>query len=138
MTRGSSKFISFGIASIVLMLLVFTGPAQAFILSLNIQNHKFISGETVIMEVSSEPESGENLILNKFTLDIEGPTDIPCEFNSDAEIISGCEGISITKLDNETNKFGYSYSYGYNYGYSWSYGWWLYYEFFRAIWSDRI
>jgi hypothetical protein len=109
MTRGSSKFISFGITSIILMLLIFTGPAQAFILNLNIQNPKVIVGETVSMEVSSEPENGENLILNKFILNINGPTNISCEFNSDAKIISGCEGISIIKIDNETRNYGYDY-----------------------------
>lgn len=122
MMRGSSKFISFGITSVIIMLLIFTGPAQAFNLSLSILDKKVALGNKVVMKVYSEPEEGDQVILKNFILSIKGPTDILCEFDSDAKIISGCEGITITKLDNEPNPYGYSYGYSYGYGYGYSYG----------------
>ena len=121
MARGSSKLVSFGITSIVLVLLIISGPAQAFLLSLNIQNPKVILGETIKLNLSSESEQDENINVQKFTLEISGPKNITCEFDTNAEDLTGCEGITIIKTS-EDNDSNYGYDYGYSYGYSYDYG----------------
>ncbi len=117
MTRGSSKFLSLGITLIIFVLLVMTGPAQAFILNLNIQNPKISQGEEIKLFVSSEKEQGENLTIQKFSLEISGPENILCEFDINGNPLEDCEGISIIKTSEDEGNYGYSYNYGYGYGY---------------------
>ncbi|HRZ85602.1 MAG TPA: hypothetical protein P5277_02370 [Candidatus Paceibacterota bacterium] len=109
----SSKFIKsisllFGVTFI--FLLIISAPAQAFIINLAIQNQYIELGKSTTFNVSTEVESNEKLNINKFIIEINGPTDITCEFLPDGTLLNDCEGISISvvssgnliKNDNQT------------------------------------
>jgi len=144
MTVKTMKVISlvFGVAFV--FLLIFSAPAQAFILNLAIQNQYIELGKSTTFNVSTEVENGENLKIDKFIIEISGPTIISCEFLPDGTLLNGCEGISVDVVSsgnlsqgnngNQTTgetpvqiDYGYGYEAGYGYGYEYGYDYSYYY-----------
>ncbi|MFA7707678.1 MAG: hypothetical protein WCX73_01900 [Candidatus Pacearchaeota archaeon] len=106
------RIFSLVLTAFILGLLIISSPANAFTLTLTSNDNKVEKGDVIVftatVDVNSETDEIQNL-----TLDLEGPEDQTCIFNTNGVILSGCKGISITKL--ESAVYGYGYGYGYMY-----------------------
>lgn len=128
---NKSKYIA-GIISIALIaLLVVAGPAQAFMLSLDVdagENSNFHLGDDVSLTAKLHIEDSGNdayLPVKNLSLEIDGPgsNDYLCYFDINGNAISECDNISIS-LVNGSVSGGYGYGYGYfeNHSYDFGYG----------------
>jgi len=104
---------------LIITLLVFAGPADAFVLDMTISNDKPVEGETVTFNVSTEVESADNPFdVDSFTLFVvrtNAKDIISCTFFPDGAKITACPGINVIRTSSPT--FGYGYGYGYGYGF---------------------
>lgn len=131
----STKIIAGFFTFAILTLLIFTGPAQAFILGLVVDgDNEVAKGETITFTASIEIQSqDEYLPINYLTLEIGGKT---CNFNIKGDVIDECKWINeIAKTsgtyggdygygygyDND-NLYGYGYGYNFDFGYGYGYG----------------
>src|SRR3989344_277941 len=103
---------SFLITIIVIAVLIISGPVNAFILGLTIDNTEVSSGDIIKIKINAHVEEGYNLDVDRFLLDLSGPVSISCLFNVNGTLESSCNGITI-KVLNISEGFGYGYGYGY-------------------------
>jgi len=115
------KLFSLLITSVVLMLLIFSGPAEAFTIGLTIGENYAPLGKTISFTGSVNINSLENLPINNLKLSLDGPEDINCLFLANGSIVSGCKGLTIELLGNASYRKGHGYGY-YGYGYDFGYG----------------
>lgn len=124
------KALSFFITLIVLGLLILSGPAEAFSLSINVSETKPNLGESVSFIVSLDIEAGERLPVNDLRLEINGPVNINCKFLPNGTVILGCEKLIIEQISDANftggnlsgNYSGTIYNWGYGYGFGYGYG----------------
>jgi hypothetical protein len=142
--KNSSKIFAGLISTFILGMLIISGPAQAFILSLDAEADSdgdfiFDKGKKVAFTATLDIESGENLPVDELRLVLDGPVKKICVFDITGKSKSGvndeCHGINIKKIplpkiDNEygygNGDYGYGngdygYGYGYNFGYGYGY-----------------
>lgn len=119
-TNRFSKIFGFMISLIVLGLLVLSGPAQGFNMSLDVEDSNVEEGENIVFNVDIDINSfngkSELLDVEYLVLEIksnDANKEIYCKFNVNGSKIEGCDDLSIEVIDNES----YSYDYGYGYGY---------------------
>jgi len=112
-----------GVGIFLVLLVLFQGPAEA--LNLGLQEFSDASpgkGDKISTTASIDINQNERVNLDFLVLNISGSVDKNCKFYPNATIISGCEGIEVTLLaDNSTFGNGYGYSYN-NYGYGYRTG----------------
>ncbi len=113
MTHLKQGAISAAITAGVILLLLVVGPAQAFNLNVSIPDDIIIFGNEITITASAEVESDEQLSINNFTLEFDGPEKRMCIFSPNGSAISGCEGINIAPIQSPDFSFGYGYGYGY-------------------------
>ncbi|MFH1801907.1 MAG: hypothetical protein ABH864_00480 [archaeon] len=113
-----SKILAVLFTTLVITLLVLTGPVQGFNLNLSVNKTRPIQGDTLTFTAQIEVESGESLQIEKLILELSGPEEISCAFTRDGEILDGCEDITITKIQDTSYSYGYGYGYGYGYSQS--------------------
>jgi len=119
------KVFSGVVTFLIISMIVLVGPAQAFSLRIGISNENPGMGENISFELNVNVEPGEILPLTELRLEINGPTVISCEFFPNGSKITGCDNLSIQRLDatnftfgNRTFNFtGVNFSFGYGYGY---------------------
>jgi hypothetical protein len=109
--RHSYKVIAGAITVGILIILIMSGPAQAFILGLVIDDNEVEKGEVIDFIGSIEIEANEQLEINYLVLRLNGPEDIECRFNINGSIISGCKGIMIDQIST-TPDYGYGFEQG--------------------------
>ena len=95
----------------VISLLIFLGPAQAFIVNINISNPLVLIGDAVSFIISASTEEGDNISSALFFLNITGPQNASCSFNVNGTPIPSCPSFSIVKLEGSDDPFGYGYGY---------------------------
>ncbi len=95
----------------ILVILFITGPAQAFILGLNILDKDVSKGDNISFVASTEIEDTEFLNVSHFIFELKGPQNIVCSFNPEGKIIDDCIGVMIEKISSPP-----SIGYGYNFG----------------------
>jgi len=101
----------------VILLLLFLGPAQALTMSLTTPED-VVQGQSTSFIAQLTIQSDDQYIdVQNFTLNISGPSSQICVFDLEGDSISGCAGLTISKLSSNSN---YSYGYGYGYGYSYT------------------
>ena len=116
-----TRLISLSISFLILFILLFSGPANAFSLSLNIPDTQVSKGGSISFIGEIDIESDENLPIDNVLLKLDGGEVVNCLFHPNGTIISGCKGISIEYLGNASFEYGYGYGY-YGYGYNFGYG----------------
>jgi len=124
----ADRLFSIAITVMILGVLIFSGPANAFVLSIESSVEKATVGEIVNFSVSVDVES-DLLPIDYLALELAGPQDIECRFQVDGTIISGCAGMKIDIISNtgysqgnlSGNYDGDSYNWGYGYGYGYGY-----------------
>jgi len=104
-----ARVISIAITVLILGILIWSGPANAFVLSLSVINPTAYSGEIISFIMSADTENNETGI-DYLTLELAGDLVYSCKFDVNGNIISGCLGMNITKISED---YGYSYGYGY-------------------------
>jgi hypothetical protein len=109
MKNPKSKIIAGVISIIVISLFFIIGPAQAFILGFSISDPHPHLGDSTMFTVSAEIEPGEILDIEYFTLELDGSKDLTCVFDTDGNIILGCAGMQIQKLQDSPVQPGYGF-----------------------------
>src|SRR3989344_1480059 len=107
------KINSVVITSIVIILLIASGPAQALTLGINISNSEYTRGQTINLLLSADITKDEFTNIQKFTFTLKGTNTFDCEFDLNGTEISSCPGISIENIEKPDFNFGYGYGYGY-------------------------
>ena len=113
------------VTTMVLLLLIMAGPAQAFSLTLDVDGEDSVEqGKKIELTAKVNIDSGEALDIENITLVLKGPEHRECVFDITGKMKSGvndaCHGINIKKIPYPQIEKGYGYSYGYGYGYGYT------------------
>jgi len=115
--KNRGRLLSVIITGVIISLLVFSGPAQAFILGFSIPDPDVNKGEKIYLDAQINVELVDNdLDYVQLFLDGPGPFDVSCKFFEDGTIKEGCMGLNISSVDASGNPGcpgGYDYSYSY-------------------------
>lgn len=124
----STKILASIFTILILSLIIFAGPAKAFVLGLDTDKDTLTKGGEITFTASLDIEAMDKYLPIK-ELYLFFNDDEVCKFDVDGDIISGCDGMTITPisvLSNNDKGYGYGYgydnSYGYGYGYDFGYG----------------
>lgn len=121
------KVINYKVAStilsvIIIGLLIYAGPANAFSLGILIGEKYIKLGESAKLFVSGDIEENELIKVESLSAVLTSNTkNIVCTFYPNGTFISGCEGFIISPYFNVNETYSipsYGYGYGYGYGYS--------------------
>jgi len=117
------SLIKIGVSSItviVLFILVFSSPAQAFLIGLTTTDSIVSKGNIINFIASLKIDSDEFVNVDYVNLKINNSNSTAdCKFLLNGTIVNGCSGITITPF---TSSAEYGYGYGYIYGYETGYG----------------
>jgi len=108
--EGIKRGIAVTLTFLILIILLLAGPANAVIVSLDVQDTTVEKGSLMHFEAGVEVESGEFLQADYFVLRLIGPETIECKFQVNGTPISGCNGITIQKIASP-NLSGYGYGF---------------------------
>lgn len=95
----------------ILVTLLISAPALAYVLRLDVSSTKVSKGDVVSFTASVQIEPEDRASITSLQLRLIGPLDIICKFRPDGTIIDGCNGINITKISKCSNYVSYE---GYN------------------------
>jgi hypothetical protein len=117
--RNVTKIFALTITLGILVTLIISAPAHAYILRLDISNKTVNKGEIVSFDASIQIEPQDRANVTSIQLKLNGPLDIICNFKPSGEIIEGCNGIKIEKITrcSSYGKVHVTSGYGYGYGY---------------------
>ncbi len=112
-----TKVISVVLTAFILVILILSGPANAFDLGFNISDISLTKGEKTTFDISLNLAETEILNVSSITLFLDGfkKNDYACKFNSDGTALSGCNGITIKKVVHNVTDAPDGYGYGYGY-----------------------
>jgi hypothetical protein len=99
----------------VLIILIVSAPASAYILNLQFPSKELTKGEQIKFHASIDIEPEDNPTIDYVQLKLAGPIVVNCKFYVNGSIISGCRGITIEKIKVDTCDEGYDYGYCYGY-----------------------
>ncbi len=131
--KNSIKLIATIFTIAILGLILFSGPAQAFILGLTIDNPSPTKGTSVTFSATLDLQAADMYLpIENLSLIITGPTLVTCVFSPSGNSISGCTGITINPIDVSSyygfiiggnssgvyNGYGYDFTDGFGYGYN--------------------
>jgi hypothetical protein len=129
MNKKNEKIIASVLTVVILSLILFAGPAKAFVLELDTDKTSLTKGNDISFNVTFEIQNTDQYLpIQALQLELVGPTSSVCEFDVDANIISGCEGMTITPISTVNKGYGYGHGYdsatgyGYDFGYGYGYG----------------
>lgn len=108
--KRDGRLISGILTILIIAMLIWAGPVQAFTLNLTNDKSKVTKGEQITFEVSLEIEPNEN--VNYLIFNLEGPLTYNCKFNLQGEEIGECSGIIVEKISEDTEELGGQYGYG--------------------------
>jgi len=118
--------IKIGISSItviVLFILVFSSPAQAFLIGLTTTDTTVSKGNIIDFIAFLKINSDEFVNVDYINLKINNSNSTSdCKFLLNGTIVSGCSGITIIPFTQSTFSAQYGYGYGYIYGFNSNYG----------------
>jgi hypothetical protein len=118
--KHSSKIATLVITSIILLLILFAGPANAFVLNLGeFSNSNPLEKSIIYTRFAIEVNSNERMSLPNPIIVYMDDAEL-CSFSVDGTNSNCLEhGITINLISTTTN---YGYGYGYGYGYDYGYG----------------
>lgn len=113
--KHTTKFVASFVTLVVIALLIFAAPAQAFTASLgDFTDSNPSSGDLISSTFDLDMVSMERVDVNYIDLLMNGVS--ACQFDVDGNALTACEGISADLLASSTAEYGYGYAYGYGYG----------------------
>ncbi len=118
------KITAGAVTTLILVLLIIAGPAQAFTLNLQVDNDVVEQGKKITFTASVDINSGENIPIEELVLILDGPEHRECVFDITGKMKDNweCHGINIKKLPYPQIQQGYGYRYGYSHGYGYDFG----------------
>jgi hypothetical protein len=100
----------------IIAMLVLSGPATAFSLSVNSDKQSILIGDKVTFDVNLNVNNDEFNDINSLTLVIDGPSKKECTFDISGNKLSPCSGVEkITSSITDIQGYGYLSSFGYGY-----------------------
>jgi hypothetical protein len=119
LVKASGYIISF----LIVITLILSGPAEAYVLNLSVDDRNVKPGDTITFSASLNIENGELFGINYLFLKLNGTnSSIECKFLPNGTILEGCPGIKIIQISSAPYGYGYNYGYGYGYGYGYQQG----------------
>jgi len=118
---NKAKFFGGVVSALILMFLVISGPASAYVVDLAIA-----SGSSDTVDKSEKitfdarvifPDGKSKSDITNLTIIFNGPVTKECVFDVDGKAISGCFNIQVKEVENVPSSYGYESGYGYGYGY---------------------
>ncbi len=106
------------LTAFVLVLLVLAGPAEAFSVSLDVDDSAPEKGEVVTYTAEVDMLDGEAARIDQIALELSGPESVKCVFDIEGNKIDGCSGATIRRVSAPSYGYGYAFGYGYGYGYT--------------------
>jgi hypothetical protein len=117
--RVLTKVVAMVVTAMVILIVLYSGPAEAYTLSLSTANTNVTVGEKVNLSASVKIDNSELLNISSLELKLKSinpSVNISCKFLPNGTVISGCAGMTITQV--ESTPFGYGYiNNGYGYGF---------------------
>ena len=86
----------------IIIVLVISGPVNAFNLDLIANKDKVTQGSEIKFTASIDIKSNERLDIDYLKLIIDGPTDKYCKFDINGNKLSSCQGITKIELISNT------------------------------------
>ncbi|MDY6965173.1 MAG: fibronectin type III domain-containing protein [Halobacteriota archaeon] len=121
--KEKKKVASVFVTLIIVLTLVFSGPAGAVRVGVDVEKTEYSSSdEFVNFTVWVDIESAERIPIQNLTLNITGPTNESCIFYPDGTEISGCDNVTISSLSVAGYGYGSRYGYDWNDGYGYTFG----------------
>lgn len=106
--RTAIKFLTAILTLGIITMLILSGPAAAFSLSLSSDKQNIKSGENVNFDVILNVNAEEFSQLNTLTLVLDGPNKRECVFDISGNKLSSCLGVAnITSSITDTGSYGY-------------------------------
>lgn len=93
------------------------GPAEAFTIGLINSKDDVFNGEIVSMQASVKIEPDETVNIESLILrlkSIDNKNEIKCKFSVNGDVIEGCSGMNIVKMNVTQSQYGYGYGYDFN------------------------
>jgi hypothetical protein len=118
-----TKIFALTITMGVLITLIISAPAQAYILRLDVSDKTVNKGDKVSFTAAIQIQPKDKANITLIQLKLVGPLDRVCSFKQNGEIIEGCDGITIKKISSCSQYDGHSnggYGYDNNIGYGYS------------------
>jgi hypothetical protein len=109
----------------IMLLIFFSGPAEAYSLSLWSSDNNPYVGEKMNFIASLKIDNNELFDIDYLVLKLRGispSVEINCKFSPNGTIISGCSGITIMQVSSTPYGYGYNSGNGYDYGYGYKPG----------------
>ena len=116
-TKNAAKIFTLMITLGVLITLIISAPAQAYILRLDVSNKDINKEESVGFTATIQLSSQDKSNITSIQLKFIGPSNITCNFKPNGEIIDGCNGITINKTSDCSLYSGYNGYGNCNFGY---------------------
>lgn len=121
------SFIPIMITIFIVTILIISGPARAFDLSLDISDDSVEKGDRVTFTSSIEITGNDsNLPISEITFVIDGASYRTCKFDVEGNKLSSCDGVLEINLIENTTSYEYGNGYGYffnnRYGFGYGYG----------------
>jgi len=121
---SKKNLVSISLTLAIVFLLILSGPVKALTFSLTaFTDNNVLKGAKTSAVATININSNERVSLNPVALFLNGVEE--CSFNAyNAQVVSGCSGILIEVLENNSATFGYGYGYAYGspYGYGYNQG----------------
>ena len=103
-----NKLISALVTLAVITLLILAGPAQGFTLNLIVDNASPTQGQIITFTAEIDIPTGEQIPVQELTFSISGTSNKECKFYVIGDAISGCDGMTIKRIN--APKYGYGKS----------------------------
>ena len=100
------------ITALILIALLISGNASAFIFDFKADKNDVVVGDKVNFDIKIDVEANDSN-MRFFEFNIQGEEDHICKIDSNGSLITRCKGVSVEKINETDFDFGYGYGYGY-------------------------
>ena len=97
--------------AVIVLVLFLSVNASAFILNLNSDKEEVVRGNKINFNFSVQIQEDDPNIT-QFNIDLVGPQNVSCAFDSEGNLIDSCPGFTVTKKSSGEIGYGYGYGYG--------------------------
>ncbi|MBE0524390.1 MAG: hypothetical protein IBX40_08695 [Methanosarcinales archaeon] len=114
------KILNISLTLLVILLVIFSGPASAVKVTMTPPTGQYYSYQTVTFTVDIDFLTDDRIPIDNIS--ITGLPKGDLSFQPDGTIISGDAGYTVTKIASADYGYGYRYGYDFSYGYGYDFG----------------
>jgi hypothetical protein len=149
---NTKNIIHVSITLVIVLMLIFTGPASAVKIEISTPSGQYYGDEPVTFKVDILFKTNDLIPID--TINVTGLPKGDLSFQPDGTIISGDAGYNVTITSSAFYGYGYGYGYdqnpgygygygydfgyGYGYGYGYEYGYDYDYGYERGSWKSKL